>query len=185
MPKKQDYSLRKIQETDFEKLLTWRNSERIRSNMYTDHIISVDEHRSWITNVLTNNIGSIYRIFELNGDSIGLASASQIDQRNHKCCWAFYLGETEVPPGSGAAMEFIFLEHLFEHVEMRKVYCEVFDFNKTTIKLHKKFGFQEEGHFKKHILKEDIYESVTRMALFKDEWFALKAKLGKLCFRQG
>ncbi|AFY35676.1 UDP-4-amino-4,6-dideoxy-N-acetyl-beta-L-altrosamine N-acetyltransferase [Calothrix sp. PCC 7507] len=182
-PKSEDYRLRALNESDLEQVLEWRNSERIRTNMYTDHIISIEEHREWFKKISLDN-NAVYKVFEFKGRSLGVVNATQIDRVNQKCSWAFYLGDENVPFGSGAVMEFLFLEYVFEELKIRKLCCEVFVFNLTTIKLHKKFGFREEGYFKQHILKNNTYEDVISMALLVDEWIITKPKLEKLCFSQ-
>ncbi|MBD2680432.1 MULTISPECIES: UDP-4-amino-4,6-dideoxy-N-acetyl-beta-L-altrosamine N-acetyltransferase [Nostoc] len=181
MPKREEYRLRPLQESDLEQLLEWRNSDRIRANMYSDHIITMDEHRKWFENN-SKNESVIYKIFEFQERPVGVANVVQIDTHNEKCSWAFYLGDTNVPRGSGAVMEFIFLEYIFEVLKIRKLCCEVFAFNVSTIKLHKKFGFIEEGCFKRHILKNDKYEDVVSMALFSDEWIIKKSQIETICF---
>jgi UDP-4-amino-4,6-dideoxy-N-acetyl-beta-L-altrosamine N-acetyltransferase len=181
MPKRENYNLRFLKKDDLDMLLTWRNSDHIRANMYTDHIISKEEHRQWFERISIEN-DSIYMIFEYQNQPIGLVSASQIDRRNDMCFWAFYLGESNAPRGSGSIMEFLFLEYLFEEFNIRKLCCEVLSFNVTTIKLHKKFGFQEEGIFRKHVLKNNEYIDVFFMSLFKNEWLEIKPKLQKICF---
>jgi UDP-4-amino-4,6-dideoxy-N-acetyl-beta-L-altrosamine N-acetyltransferase len=182
MSSRQDYRLRPLFDSDLERVLIWRNSERIKANMYSDHIILTEEHLTWFNNIKTNE-SCIYRIFEFQDKAIGLASATQIESYSNKCIWAFYLGEEEVPFGSGAVMEFLFLELLFEEKNIRKVCCEVFSFNQSTISLHKKFGFQEEGFFKQHVLKNGKYEDIVSLSLFQDHWLEIKPKMQKLCFR--
>jgi UDP-4-amino-4,6-dideoxy-N-acetyl-beta-L-altrosamine N-acetyltransferase len=182
MPNRQEYLLRPIFDSDLDQILRWRNSERIKANMYTDSVISPGDHKKWFDNIACDN-SCIYRIFESQGRPIGLVNAVQIDPHNSKCSWAFYLGEVDVPSGSGAIMEFLFLEFLFEELNIRKVCCEVFSFNGSTIKLHKKFGFQQEGLFVQHVLKNSEYEDVVSLALFREDWLEVKAKMQKLCFR--
>ncbi|MDF5709872.1 MAG: UDP-4-amino-4,6-dideoxy-N-acetyl-beta-L-altrosamine N-acetyltransferase [Nostoc sp. S4] len=181
MPKREEYRLRLLQESDLEQLLEWRNSDRIRANMYSDRIISMDEHRKWFENN-SNNESTIYKIFEFQCRPVGVANVIQIDMCNQKCSWAFYLGDINVPRGSGAVMEFLFLEYIFEVLQIRKLCCEVFSFNISTIKLHKKFGFNEEGCLKQHILKNGKYEDVIGMALFQNEWVMNKQKIETICF---
>lgn len=181
MPKREDYRLRRLEESDLEQVLEWRNSERIRVNMYTDHIITMDEHRLWFEKI-NKDESAVYRILEFQGFPIGVVNATQIDKHNRKCFWAFYLGSTKIPLGSGAIMEFLFLEYIFNELGIRKLCCEVFAFNLSTIKLHKKFGFREEGCLKQHILKNNQYEDVICMALFNQEWIIVKPQLEKLCF---
>lgn len=182
MPQREDYLLRPMIESDLEQVLEWRNSDRIRGNMYTDRLISIEEHTEWLKKVIHDDT-SIYKIFEFQNRAIGVANAVQIDRQNSKCIWAFYLGCPNTPNGSGAIMEYLFLEELFEKINIRKLNCEVFEFNASTIKLHKKFGFQQEGLFKKEFLKNGKYENVVRLALFREEWLSTKEKMRKICFR--
>jgi UDP-4-amino-4,6-dideoxy-N-acetyl-beta-L-altrosamine N-acetyltransferase len=181
MLKRENYKLRDLKKDDSGLVLEWRNSDHIRANMYTDHIISKEEHEQWFEQIFVTQ-NSIYMIFEFQHRPIGLVNTSQIDRQNNKCFWAFYLGESNAPRGSGSIMEFLFLEYVFEKLNIRKICCEVLSFNTTTIKLHKKFGFQEEGLFRQHILKNNEYKDVVFMSLFHDSWLEIKPKIQKLCF---
>ncbi len=42
-----DFSLRPMVESDRVRILAWRNTERVRSKMYTDHVIEQNEHDRW------------------------------------------------------------------------------------------------------------------------------------------
>ena len=49
------YSLRQLEEPDLPIILEWRNDESVRKNMYTDHIISIEEHKRWYANLTQRN----------------------------------------------------------------------------------------------------------------------------------
>jgi UDP-4-amino-4,6-dideoxy-N-acetyl-beta-L-altrosamine N-acetyltransferase len=182
MAQKEDYKLRPIQEIDIERVLDWRNSDRVRVNMYTDHIIGIEEHRAWFERMQQNET-MLYLICEFKDRPIGLVYFTDIDRYNQSSFWGFYLGETDVPQGSGPAMEFLALEYAFEILNIRKLCCEVFDFNEKVIKLHKKFYFTEEGRFIKHRIKNGDYHDIVFLALFKEIWSANKDKIAKVVFR--
>ena len=57
---------------------------------------------------------------------------------------------------------------------MNKINCEVLDFNKNIIKLHKRFGFEIEGVRKEHILRGGKYLNSILMGLNKKTWQARK-----------
>lgn len=164
-------------------VLEWRNSERVRANMYTDHVISAAEHRRWFETLRNRPATEQYFIFETNDRALGFVSFTRFNPTSNVCYWAFYLGETEVPRGIGAAMEFIAIEFAFRNLNVRKLCCEVFVFNAPVIKLHRKFGFVEEGRFVEHVLKNGKYEDVVSLALFEPEWSRIRPTLYKLCFR--
>jgi UDP-4-amino-4,6-dideoxy-N-acetyl-beta-L-altrosamine N-acetyltransferase len=182
MSKRDKYKLRPIKPEDSAAVLGWRNSENVRRNMYTDHVISENEHAQWMKRVVEGD-GAKYLIFEIEGFPVGLVNVVQIDAGNSKCYWGFYIGVADAPPGSGSIMEYLALQYIFEELGIRKLYCEVFAFNKTVIKLHKKFGFIEEGCFKQHVLKEGAYEDVLSMALFATEWSNIRPKIERIIFR--
>lgn len=182
MASREDFTLRPMSDNDLPLVLQWRNSERVRANMYTDNIISIKEHQDWFARA-KGDPKTKYFVFEYKGTPVGSVNIVQIDDKNSKCYWGFYLGELDAPKTSGPAMEFLALEYMFNTLKMRKVYCEVFVFNEPVIKLHKKFGFVEEGKFIGHVLKNNIYEDVASLAIFKNAWDLLRQRLEKICFR--
>ena len=182
MAKRDDFTLKPMSEMDLPTVLQWRNSERVRANMYTDHVIPLQEHHAWFSRA-KDDPKAKYFVFEHKGTPVGVVNIVQIDDRNRKCYWGFYLGEMDASKACGPAMEFLALEYMFTTLHMHKVCCEVFSFNESVIKLHKKFGFIEEGTFVDHVLKNDVYEDTVSLAIFKDSWDMLRQKLEKLCFR--
>jgi UDP-4-amino-4,6-dideoxy-N-acetyl-beta-L-altrosamine N-acetyltransferase len=182
VPNREDYQLSKLEKSDLEMVLNWRNSERIRANMYTDYVISLEEHLGWYERIKRDKT-CIYLICEYHNKPIGLINFTNIDKKNNKCYWGFYLGEINAPLGSGSALGFLSMEYIYEVINIRKVCSEVLEFNKKSLNLHKKLNFQEEGIFRKHIYKNDKYQDVICLALFKDIWLENKEKLNKIVFR--
>lgn len=181
MPLREDCRLRPIAESDLEKVLVWRNSERIRANMFTDHIITIDEHRGWFKRIQQDPSAEC-QIFELKTSAVGVVNITKIDKSNHKCFWGFYLGEVDLPRGTGSAMGYLALEHIFENLNIHKLCGEIFAFNEDSIKFHQRLGFVQEGYFKNHILKNQQYENIVLVALLKDEWPRIKTGLEQLYF---
>lgn len=169
MLKHSDYQLRKMLEKDLKQVFTWRNSERIRNYMYTDKIITWDEHCKWYQKTIDDK-QTVNMICEFQGQPIGVANASQIDRQNSKCLWGFYLGVTNAPKGSGYAMGLQFLDFMFDNLLLRKICGEVLAFNAKSIGFHKNLGFREEGILKEHILKQNIYMDVVIFGLLSKEW---------------
>jgi UDP-4-amino-4,6-dideoxy-N-acetyl-beta-L-altrosamine N-acetyltransferase len=179
---KHGYKIRPLEEADLPMVLRWRNEPWVRQNMYTDHMISFKEHTKWFAS-LQNKSDYISLICEYKDLPIGFISFSQIDFKNSKAYWGFYLGEQNNPPGRGAAMEFLAIEYAFKIINLRKLCCEVFSFNSRVIKLHYRFGFQQEGLFRQHIFKNGNFEDVVSMALFSIVWEHIRNQMEKICFR--
>lgn len=176
--------LRPITEVDLEKILVWRNSERIRMNMYTDHIITMEEHKAWFERQKQSK-SSVYLIFALNGEPAGLVYFTDIDRKNGRSFWGFYLGEEDLPRGSGTALGWLGLDYAFDRLATRKLCGEVFAFNTSSINFHQKLGFVQEGRFLKHVLKNGGFEDVISFALFREDWEKVREKLAEIAFSQG
>jgi len=67
-------------------------------------------------------------------------------------------------------MEITALDYAFRKLKLEKLWCEVLEFNESVIRFHKKFGFQEEGIFKGHYLRDGERYDIHRLAIFKDQW---------------
>lgn len=157
-------------------ILEWRNSDRVRQNMYTDHLITPDEHARWFAAARTS-ARCRYLVFEDSTRPLGFVSFTDVSVAHRRCTWAFYLGETDVQRGTGSVMELLALDYAFGPLNIRKLCCEVFDFNASVIKLHKRFGFQEEGVLRQHFLKGERYADVVVLARWADSWPAERAAL--------
>ena len=165
----EDYSLRQLREQDLELLLQWRNSDHIRANMYTDHIISTKEHLDWFNRV-KDNPAMLYLIFEHRGQPVGLVNFTGIDSTNNRCMWGFYIGESGLPPESGTMMGYLGLNFIFEDKQLRKVSGEVISFNRASRLFFRRLGFTEEGRLRQHALKNGRYVDVILYSILADEW---------------
>lgn len=172
--------LRAVEEGDLELILSWRNSERIRANMYTGQEITLAEHLAWFER-LTRAGDAFVFLFEADDRPLGVMNLNHLDWRNRRCHWGFYLGEADAPPGSGTRMAYLALCHIFEELKLHKVIGEAFAFNEASIAYHKKLGFSQEAHFVEHVLKDGSYRDVLSFALLSRDWPRIKPELEKKC----
>ncbi len=173
--------LRKIIDADKHMILAWRNDDRVRQHMYTTHIIGEAEHDAWFARALAFQDQKHF-IFQYNERPVGIASFSEINQHEQTAFWGFYLGETDVPKGAGSVMKFLAFDYAFGGLGLFKLSSEVLATNPGVVKLHKRFGFREEGIFRAHRLREEGRVDVYRLALFKDDWASRRGKISTLLF---
>ncbi|MAU40386.1 MAG: UDP-4-amino-4,6-dideoxy-N-acetyl-beta-L-altrosamine N-acetyltransferase [Kordiimonas sp.] len=164
-----DFTLRPLTGDDQQMVLDWRNQENVRKYMYNDRVITPGEHARWIEATLQAD-NRAYFIFQHQGRPIGLVGFYDIDPVHRRADWAFYLGEGDVRKGSGAVMEYLALNYAFDELSLHKLCCEVFTFNAGVIKMHKRFGFVEEGHRVGHFFKDGEFQDIVELALFADHW---------------
>lgn len=146
-----------------------RNQKTVRSSMYTDHEINLNEHLNWISRLKTDDRQIVFVVFSSNQKPIGVISVNAIDRLHKKADWAYYLDENE-RGGLGAVLEYNFLNFLFKELDLDKLNCEVIETNPAVVKLHKKFLFQEEGFRRSNIIKNDVRIGVHFLGITKDEW---------------
>lgn len=145
-----------------------RNQYGVRRSMYTDHEIGMDEHLAWISR-LENDDRQIVFIVLINDTVSGVVSLNAIDKIHKKSDWAFYLDEN-VRGGLGAALEFKLLDFAFNELTLEKLNCEVIESNEAVVKMHKKFGFVEEGFRRSNIEKDGERIGVYFLGITQKEW---------------
>lgn len=153
-----------------------RNEENVRKWMYTDHIISVNEHLGWINRLKQDDKQIVFVVLNEERNPLGVISVNAIDRLHNTAALGNYLTEA-ARGGLGSALEYSLINFVFNQLGMDKLNCEVIEGNDTALKLHKKFLFQEEGFRRSNILKNGIRIGVHFLGLTKEDWLAGKADI--------
>jgi UDP-4-amino-4,6-dideoxy-N-acetyl-beta-L-altrosamine N-acetyltransferase len=164
--------LRKIQENDLIQIMNMRMLPEVTRYMYTDPKLNIESQKKWFKNIEESN-EDLYWIIEFENVDIGVLSINNIDNINKRCSWAYYIGDSSFR-GRGIAtnLECNIYDYVFEILKLNKLCCEVFEFNKKVIDIHKKFGSEIEGVLKEHILKENKFYNVVIMGITKNMWIS-------------
>lgn len=166
----QDYKIRFVTEYDKEILLTWRNKDFIRHNMYTNHLITPEEHTQWFNKVLVSQKHKSF-IFSYKEKDIGFCGFYNLDYDNQTASWTFHIGEPEnIPKGSGLVLTFMAMNYFFNDLKFRKLCGEALSFNQKSITMHQRFGYQTEGILKEHFYRDGCYHDIYIFAIFKEQW---------------
>lgn len=161
--------LRDIKESHLMLILEWRNRESIRKVMFNSEEITLDQHLKWFEN-LQKSKTTQSKIFYYENEPYGILNISDIDKKNNKCEWGFYIGANDAPNGMGTILGYISLNYIFRELSMRKLTAKVLSTNHISISFHKKLGFFKEGVLRKHIIKDDFYIDILLFGLFNEEW---------------
>jgi len=95
-----------------------------------------------------------YWIIVCDDKDVGIVNIFNLDRRQQRCYWAFYIAEQELRgKGVGSFVEYSVLKYVFDQLQLRKLCCEVLAFNEPVIEMHRKFGFQIEGRLRAHVMK--------------------------------
>lgn len=161
----------------------WRNDENISKYMYGNHKITQEEHSKWLSALPKRNDLKFFVVFK-NEKPIGTVYFNNISSEHRNSEWGFYIYPPQLAgKGYGVAIEFVALNFAFDILKLNKLNCEVLDFNLSVIKLHKKFGFVEEGRKRKQIFKNNEFVDVVMLGLLSSEWRANKEKMKRFLFR--
>ncbi len=174
------YRLRLLRESDLALVMQWRMKPEVTQYMYTDPQLTIEGQRRWFDQVRQSGRDVVWVIEQLAGERpIGLLSLTEIDRRNGRCAWAYYLGETDVR-GAGLArsLEMNVYAFVFETLALNKLWCEVLSFNDRVVALHEKFGSKVEGVMRQHICKNGQYHDVVRMGMLREDWPAVRERFG-------
>jgi hypothetical protein len=167
--------LRKIKQDDLEMIMKWRMDPDVTKYMYTDPKLSIEKQREWYDKV-SGSTSEKYWLIAIDDTAIGVLNLTEIDERNKRCSWAYYIGDTSFR-GRGIAriLECNIYDYVFEFLGLNKLCCEVFTFNEKVISIHEKFGSEIEGTLKQHIFKNGQFYDIVSMAITKDKWNKIKS----------
>jgi UDP-4-amino-4,6-dideoxy-N-acetyl-beta-L-altrosamine N-acetyltransferase len=162
--------LRGVEEADLPALLRWRNSPEIARHMYTDHVITEQEHWRWFQDVVPDSTRR-YWATEVEGALVGLLWLFDIDLKDQRTNFGFYVGESSMRgTGVGSWMECQMLLEAFDSMGLQKVHCEVLSTNPDVIRMHQGFGFKQEGVLRQHVVKSDQRVDIHCMGMLREDW---------------
>ena len=178
-------SLRDVRPDDMDMIREWRNLPKVADYMYTDHMISPEEHAAWFSRVLKDPTCR-YWIIVCDGEDVGVSNLYEIDPMNRRCHWGFYVVGPNVRGKSvGSHVEYTVLNYVFDELKFEKLCCPVLSFNRGVIEMHRRFGFVQEGLLRKHIRKRGAFYDVVCLAILKEEWEALRPRFEQMLTQAG
>lgn len=153
------------------KILDIRNEQDVRKWMYVDTPIELNEHLQWLQQSKMQEQQRVFVVMENRDKPIGLIKLANTNTLHKTSDWAYYLS-SDAKTGIGPAIEYAFLNFVFEVAGIEKLNCEVIEGNDGVVKLHKKFLFREEGFRLSNIIKNGTRIGVHFLGLTKAEWMA-------------
>lgn len=160
--------LREMTEDDLPMVLSWRNRESVRNNMYTNHVISEEEHQRWWDSQSANPKTRLL-VAVLGDTEVGVVTFTNYTGKNGLATWAFYAGDSAAK-GVGSMMEVAALKYAFSELAIRKLECQVLDFNMPVVNLHLKHGFKVEGILRDAYERGGSYHDIYCLALMSGDW---------------
>lgn len=171
-------TLRKMQDSDLQFVLEWRNHDDVRKNMYTCDEITFSEHQQWWARE-KSNLATHLLIAEIEGVPAGVVIFTKYTGIEGTASWAFYSGDNKIR-GVGSLMEVAALKYAFEKLKIRRLECEVLAFNYPVVLFHRKFGFKVEGVKRSAYERQGEFFDIYSLAILEKEWlFSVKLEQQK------
>ena len=162
--------LRPLQESDLALILKWRNSDRIRQNMFHSGIISWQQHVAWFEHLQFREDQRVL-LFLLSNNPLGVVNFTNINNRTENFCeWGFYIGCEEATKGSGLAMGILSLDFAFQKLGVHHIIGQCFIFNRASSNYHEKLGFVYRDDSNKLFERDGTIFNVKQYELTVNEW---------------
>ena len=159
--------IRKVTEQDLPMVLAWRNHAEVRRYMFTQHEISLDEHRNWFAKASRDHSRCLL-IVEEDKQAIGYVQFSKVEDGG-VADWGFY-ARPDAPKGTGRKLGVMALNHAFGPLKLHKVCGQAIASNQASIAFHQRLGFVLEGILRDQQRINGAYHSLHCFGLLSTEW---------------
>jgi len=136
--------------------------------MFTNHIISQQEHFDWFKRNQCDTNSRLYLHLNSKGAPDGFSGLTHISQKDHSAYWGFYCSP-DAPKGTGSLLGLDTLVEAFNTLRIHKLNSEVLETNTASVHLHFKLGFSKEGVFRDGHFNGEHYVNVIRFGILSSE----------------
>ena len=146
--------LRKMEIEDTDMIVTWRNSDAVRTRFIYQELFTRETHLNWIkTQVNTGKVVQMIICEKENDRAIGSAYIRDIDHTHNKGEYGLFIGE-EVARGKGIGREVthLMLEYGLGELGLHRIYSRVLEDNVISVKSALHGGLEQEG-----LAIDDVY----------------------------
>jgi len=157
-------------------VLRWVNQPELRDLTGTGFPVSEYEHESWVRRKAEAISEKLFVIRDKKSNvAIGIIGLSSIDYVNSRAELYIRIGDgtymstNTVKNGYGSDAVITLTDFCFLHMNLHKVYLNVFESNTRAIECYKKSGFEVEGHLKEHHFCNGKFEDVLVMSKLRQQ----------------
>ena len=159
--------IRRVTESDLPMVLAWRNPIDVRSYMFTQHEIGLEEHRNWFAKASQDSSRCLL-IVEEDKQAVGYVQFSKVEDGGI-ADWGFY-ARPDASKGTGRKLGVLALNYAFGPLKLHKVCGQAIASNQASIAFHQRLGFALEGVLRDQQRINGAYYSLHCFGLLSTEW---------------
>lgn len=165
------YNLRPIiLETDIDSIYSVMSDPTEQYNLSTVVNTNTKERYKKLLSDRLHTTYEDFKIIEVGHKFAGFVASYDFQEHNRHIMALIYI-ERKYRNGALGLVGIQYMNWLFRHYDIEKVYTEVYSYNQNSIKYHKHFGFVEEGRLKEYRYLCGKYWDVIYYSMSKDAFF--------------
>lgn len=167
--------LRKMEYSDTENIVKWRNSDFVRNNFIYQALFTKESHENWIRTMVETGKADQLIICLKDGDNqegvpVGSVYIRDIDWNHNKAEYGIFIGEESARgKGVGSQTAMLMIQYCFEQLKLHRLFLRVFADNKQAIRSYEKAGFVQEAYLKDDVKIQDRYRDIVLMGIINPE----------------
>jgi RimJ/RimL family protein N-acetyltransferase len=177
-------TLRPLEESDVDDIMTWVNDPEIVGNLaaFSGEPFTRDQELAWIRSVRASNGDKVFSIrTTAEGRYLGQCGIHQIHHRSKVGRLACIIAQRgDMGRGYGSAAIRATCDHGFDALGLHKLWLMVFSHNARGRGIYGRIGFREEGVLREEYFHEARWHDMVRMSLLDREWQAIREGRGAL-----
>ena len=165
--------IRAVETTDLDEIMKWVNDPEVIDNLLMRYPVSRHLEEKWLEKALdTSDMrNKAFSIETKDGVYLGGIGLHKINWENRSAEVGIVIGKKEYwGKGYGTDAMLAILEFAFNHMNLHRVYLEVYDFNVRGIKSYEKCGFKKEGALRDDRYSRGKYHDTIIMGILKEEY---------------
>ena len=170
--------IRVLKEKDEDRMFQWMQDDEIVENFQTDFkSFSLEKIRNFIQSSAQQTLSSHtlnYAIVDSEDHYMGTVSLKNINREDQNAEYAIVTRKEAHGKGYAKSATDAILKIAFEDLKLEKVYLYASVHNIAANKFYKKYGFHEEGIFRKHVKIHGVLRDICWYSMLKEEYWSQK-----------